>query len=215
MCSTRTGTSPPNDRRCSSAASKVVPRHGRRTSDRVSQYLLQQVIYNGDYDVPDVVLRVLLFKLFNRIETWEDLVAAVGEPTLATFDPVPYSLALDRRFAADERLYSAAYIMPSPQLGHDRKHANHLHLLDQLIRNGTIAQLAKAPTLAALYEDLRSVPSFGPFLAFQYAIDLNYTECFDFDEMDFVVPGPSASPQPGGSMPSVSSGPWPTQPNGS
>lgn len=163
-----------------------------RASDRVSQYLLQHVIYNDDYDVPDVVLRVLLFKLFNRIETWEDLVAAVGEPTLATFDPVPYSLALDRRFAADERLYSAAYIMPSPQLGHDRKHANHLHLLDQLIRNGTLARLAKAPTLAALYEDLRSVPSFGPFLAFQYAIDLNYSEGFDFDEMDFVVPGPGA-----------------------
>lgn len=163
-----------------------------RASDRVSQYLLQRVIYNDDYDVADVVFRVLLFKLFNRIDTWEHLVAAVGEPTLARFDPVPCSRALDRRFAADERLYSAAYIMPSPQLGHDRKHANHLHLLDQLIHDGTLARLATAPTLAALYEGLRAVPSFGPFLAFQYAIDLNYSECFDFDEMDFVVPGPGA-----------------------
>ena len=31
-----------------------------RASDRVSQYLLQHVIYNEDYDVPDIVLRVLL-----------------------------------------------------------------------------------------------------------------------------------------------------------
>lgn len=163
-----------------------------RASDRVSQYLMQRVIYNDDYAADDVVFRVLLFKLFNRIDTWEHLVASVGEPTLATFDPEPYSRVLDRRFAADKRLYSAAYIMPSPQLGHDRKHANHLHLLDQLIRNGTLARLATAPTLAALYDDLRAVPSFGPFLAFQYAIDLNYSECFDFDEMDFVVPGPGA-----------------------
>ena len=32
----------------------------------------------------------------------------------------------------------------------------------------------------------------GPFLAFQYAIDLNYTDLIDHAEMDFVVAGPGA-----------------------
>lgn len=163
-----------------------------RASDRVSQYLLQRVIYDADYDAHDVVLRVLLFKVFNRIETWEHLVSAFGEPTAASFDPTLYAEALDRRFAADERLYSAAYIMPSPRLGHGRKHSDHLHLLRRLLDDGSLAQIANATSLAHLYELLLGVPSFGRFLAFQYAVDLNYSEVFDFGEMDFVVAGPGA-----------------------
>ena len=37
-----------------------------------------------------------------------------------------------------------------------------------------------------------SYPTIGKFLAFQYAIDLNYSEICDFDEMSFVVAGPGA-----------------------
>lgn len=32
----------------------------------------------------------------------------------------------------------------------------------------------------------------GKFLAFQYAIDINYSELCDFSEMDYVVAGPGA-----------------------
>ncbi|MCH7885985.1 MAG: hypothetical protein IIC01_12165, partial [Planctomycetes bacterium] len=35
-------------------------------------------------------------------------------------------------------------------------------------------------------------PTIGPFLAYQYATDLNYSELTSFDEMHFVVPGPGA-----------------------
>ena len=44
-----------------------------RACDRVSQYLIRNVIYK-DLDVfmpEDVMLRILVFKVFNRIETWE------------------------------------------------------------------------------------------------------------------------------------------------
>lgn len=43
-----------------------------------------------------------------------------------------------------------------------------------------------------LYSTLAAVHSFGPFLAFQFAIDLNYSDLFTFSEMDFVVAGPGA-----------------------
>ena len=36
------------------------------------------------------------------------------------------------------------------------------------------------------------IPSFGPFLAFQYAIDLNYTPLLNHPESSFVVAGPGA-----------------------
>ena len=163
-----------------------------RASDRVSQFLLHNVIYDRDRDAQDTILRVLLFKVFNRIETWEYLVSRVGEPESPTFDPDIYSQILDERFDAGDRLYSAAYIMPSPKLDHARKHHNHLALIDGLVKDGTLARLTQADSLEDLYFRLLSIPSFGPFLAFQYAIDLNYTPHFDFDEMDFVVAGPGA-----------------------
>ena len=163
-----------------------------RASDRVSQYLLQHVIYSGDYDTDDIVLRVLLFKIFNRIETWECITSSYGEVTAESFDPYAIGEALSTRFDEGHKLYSAAYIMPNPALGHERKHLNHLHLLYQMLIRGSLEEIASAPTLRHLYERLLLVPSFGPFLAFQYAIDLNYSPCFDFTEMDHVVAGPGA-----------------------
>jgi len=43
-----------------------------------------------------------------------------------------------------------------------------------------------------VFEILRSYPSLGHFLAFQFAIDLNYSAMLDFSEMDFVVAGSDA-----------------------
>ena len=68
-----------------------------RASDRVSQSLLQDVIYSGSYECRDTVFRVLLFKIFNRTDTWLHLVNNVGQPTVGTFDPAAYTAALDRQ----------------------------------------------------------------------------------------------------------------------
>ena len=163
-----------------------------RASDRVSQYLLQRVIYNDTYDGPNTVFRTLLFKIFNRIKTWEHLVQYAGEPTISTFHSRTYSKILDIRLDCGRQLYSAAYIMPNPRLGYTRKHHNHLALLEELVRTDKIGEILKATSLENLYNQLLSIPSFGPFLAYQYSIDLNYSPYFNFDEMDFVVPGPGA-----------------------
>jgi hypothetical protein len=163
-----------------------------RASDRVSQYLINEVIYGTSVDEPSTVLRVLLFKIFNRVETWQCLEDEVGLLTTHTFDVETLDRLFDARMAAGDRLYSAAYIMPSPRLGEVRKHANHLKLLRDLMVDGTVDRIIEATSLQDLYETLLGVRSFGPFLAFQFAIDLNYTSLFDFSEMDFVVAGPGA-----------------------
>ena len=165
-----------------------------RASDRVSQYLINRVLYGTTTGVDDrsVVLRTLLFKVFNRVDTWEFLESRVGILSAETFDADRYAVLLDERIAAGERVYSGAYIMPSPQLGATHKHRNHLRLLERLLRDGTIDRACEASSLRALYEVLLTVPSFGPFLAFQFAIDLNYSDVFSFSEMDHVVAGPGA-----------------------
>ena len=43
-----------------------------RVNDRVSQYLLKEVIYNGKkYSDSSMLFRIILFKLFNKESTWE------------------------------------------------------------------------------------------------------------------------------------------------
>jgi hypothetical protein len=61
-----------------------------------------------------------------------------------------------------------------------------------MMADGAPRKLAKAGSLGAAFELLRGYPSLGDFLAFQFAIDINYSELTDFSEMEFVVAGPGA-----------------------
>ena len=163
-----------------------------RAADRVSQHLIQHVIYEGDQSVDEVVFRILLFKMFNKTSTWELLEAELGSVSLAAFAINDYDQILSDAFAAGRTLYSAAYVVPPPKFGAERKHTNHLRLLAKMCEESIWAQLADAHTMAEAFELLRSYPAMGDFLAYQMLIDINYSEAIDFSEMDFVVAGPGA-----------------------
>jgi hypothetical protein len=53
-------------------------------------------------------------------------------------------------------------------------------------------RIHQAPSLRGVYDILVRYPGLGPFLAFQYTIDLNYSAMLDHDEMSFVIAGPGA-----------------------
>lgn len=162
-----------------------------RVIDRVTQYLITHVVQNCS-DVREVFFKTLLFKIFNKIETWELLESTVGRISVDGFRWAEADAVLSRAIDAGQTIYSAAYIMPSPSFGLRYKHENHLALLRSLVEADTASRWAEAKSLRELYAILRDVPSFGRFLAFQYAIDLNYSDCVAFDEDSFVVAGPGA-----------------------
>ncbi len=166
-----------------------------RAADRVSQYLIQRVIYDKRYpDAPaEVVFRTLLFKFFNKISTWELLERKLGLLTWQSFDPNAYDEVLTEAAASGLRLYSAAYIIPPVSLDQTRtKHRGHLKLLGHMFGSDFVPRLQQSPDLRAVFELLKSFPSLGDFLAFQLAIDLNYTSVIDHAEASFVVAGPGA-----------------------
>jgi hypothetical protein len=163
-----------------------------RAADRVSQFLIKHVLYEGEQLEEEVFFRCLLFKIFNRIDTWEHLRARVGDVSWHAYSFERYAVELDRLLAAGRSIYSPAYIMPSPPFGDRRKHRNHLRLLEQMMAERVPTQIAKAASLESVFKLLLSYPSLGPFLAFQFAIDLNYSDLCSFSEMDFVVAGPGA-----------------------
>lgn len=165
-----------------------------RVADRVSQYLIREVQYRSDRSQApaEIFFRTILFKLFNRIETWELLEREHGALSWQSADFDAMCASLDRSMQRGNRVYSAAYIMPAPRLGQVRKHANHLTLLKTMMEEGLPARIERAASLAEIYALLKPWQGLGPFLAFQYAIDLNYSSMVDFEEGSFVVAGPGA-----------------------
>lgn len=167
-----------------------------RASDRVSQYLIRKVIYRADLpsSVSEVLFRTLLFKLFNKIETWELLEHTFGAVTFKSYKFKNYDRVLSQAMSAGGRIYSAAYIMPpgGSAFGHSAKHQNHLRLLEKMMADDLAGQLARMRRMQPAFELLRSYPTIGDFLAYQFVTDINYSEITDFSEMDFVVPGPGA-----------------------
>jgi NTP pyrophosphatase (non-canonical NTP hydrolase) len=153
------------------------------------------VIYRDDLpnDPAEVVFRILLFKVFNRIDTWELLEKALGQVTHTEYSFKRYDQVLSRAMTRGESIYSAAYIMPSARsLGHKRKHQNHLALIERMMAAKLPARLADAGSMQKAFDLTRSYPTIGDFLAYQYVTDINYSTVTNFSEMEFVTPGPGA-----------------------
>jgi len=163
-----------------------------RAADRVSQYLIRHVAYEGDQEPSEVAFRVLLFKLFNRIGTWELITDSLGPPLVDTFEVERYDQVLSEAFARGERLYSAAYIMPAASRSSHRKHRTHLELVRAMLRDALPHRLTTARSMEEGFRLLLGYPGIGPFLAYQLITDLNYSTVLGFSEMEFVMAGPGA-----------------------
>jgi hypothetical protein len=142
----------------------------------------------------DRLFRIILYKIFNKIETWQLLENALGEILWENYSFQEYDKVLSKAFHGGNAIYSAAYIMASGKnvFAEERKHQNHLKLLEYMMTDNVTARVISCHSMSQLYEVLKSYPLIGPFLAYQYATDINYSELTDFSEDSFVVAGPGA-----------------------
>lgn len=167
-----------------------------RVLDRVSQYLLSHIILpdiRSNASAEDKLFRILFFKIFNKIETWQALENSLERIAWSSYSYSRYEKALNYAFEKGT-IYSAAYIMASgcSSFGHERKHQNHLNLLEHMMKDNITEKVTSSSCMATLYEHLLAYPLIGPFLAYQYATDINYSDLVDFKENDFVIAGPGA-----------------------
>jgi thymidylate kinase len=164
-----------------------------RASDRVSQFLIRNVIYVGSQKPGELFFRIILFKLFNKIGTWCLLESEFGPLETSNFDIEAYDGILSRAMSEGETIYSGAYIMPSGgRNGETKKHRSHLRLLKTMLADNVPERIGEMKRMQDVFELLRSYPMIGDFLAYQYTTDLNYSPLTDFSEMEFVIPGPGA-----------------------
>lgn len=167
-----------------------------RACDRVSQYLIGNVIYKDldKYTPEDVLLRILVFKIFNRIETWEYL-SSQTDIRVSNFNVEQLSKILSKR-QKTHPIFSNAYMMTGCYSGYkgiSSKHQVWLHMIDdEFIHKNGFKKVLEAISLADVYKQLRQYPLIGDFLAYQYTIDFNYSPYLNFDEDSFVKAGVGA-----------------------
>ena len=115
-----------------------------RASDRVSQCLIKDVLYKGDQTPEEVFFRCILFKIFNRESTWNLLERELGEVKYSRYSFKTYDGLLTEAQGRKERIFSAAYIMPTHAAGYGEKakHQNYLALLDKMMKDGVPSKLS-------------------------------------------------------------------------
>lgn len=164
-----------------------------RVLDRVSQFLVKDVIYKDGFTSEETFYRILLFKIFNKIETWQALEERLGRLVVSTDSLRVIEKGLDE-ISESQTIFSGAYIMPSgsKKFGFSRKHKSYLFVLKMMYQDDLHQKVLNSKSLKDVFLLLLEYPLIGPFLGFQFAIDLNYSDFLDFDEMDYVVAGPGA-----------------------
>ena len=166
-----------------------------RACDRVSQYLIRNVIYDNDdkrYSSADILLRILVFKIFNKPETWEYIRQTYGEISCSDFDVKYLSRLLSER-QTHFAIFNNAYMMTGSHKRYNNlptKHEKWLTMVkEEFLGEGIIDDVLHAKSLEEIYNILRKCSFLGSFLAYQYAIDFNYSPYINFDENSFVVAG--------------------------
>jgi hypothetical protein len=171
-----------------------------RVLDRVSQYLLKEVIYKPELPttIQEVTFRVLLFKMFNSIPAWEVLVQTFGTPTWAEFDQAAYAKALGDAWNGGKgkgvEIWNLAYVQnQNYRTDLPTKHQRYLALVEEMMDDRIDERLQGPQTYEQAFNILRHYPLHRQrFLPMQHLTDLNYSPVIDFDENDFVVAGDGA-----------------------
>lgn len=165
-----------------------------RASDRISQYLIKNVIYDRleGFDERDILFRILIFKIFNKIETWEYLESKIGSISIKNFDLPKVNSLLSERMSQTP-IYNNAYMMTGTHSKYNHltfKHEKWLQMVqDEIVKEKTLDKIVTAKSLEKVYQLLRERSFIGDFLAYQYTIDLNYSPVIDFSEDTFVKAG--------------------------
>lgn len=166
-----------------------------RVNDRVSQYLLKNVIYNNKkYTKETMLFRIILFKLFNKESTWELLLENFNDITLENFDQSKYSNVLKNALNNGVKIYNDAYIScANKAFGYDKKHDNHLALLNKMFVVDKVQnKILECKTMKEAFNIIRSYPLIGNFMAYQLVTDINYSDIVNWQENEFTVAGPGS-----------------------
>ncbi|WP_299749591.1 nucleotide kinase domain-containing protein [uncultured Tateyamaria sp.] len=167
-----------------------------RATDRVSQYLIREIAYGSETHKPaDLLFQIVAFRTFSSPRTWDGLRAILGRhPRIEDLVDGSFLRALDTQRARTGGLYTGAFILcANKAYGYDLKHRNHVALFhDMFVENNLAEQIRGANSFERIVGLLQGYPLMGPFMSYQTAVDINYSNVVSFDEDDYTQAGPGA-----------------------
>jgi len=167
-----------------------------RASDRVSQYMISKVAYGTDPgEINDLLFQIVAFRTFSKIRTWQGIQDILGRPPrVADLVSGEFESALAQVQTKFGGLYTGAFILCATKAyGFDEKYRNHVGLFKQMFVEERLDRaILAANSFEQVVQALQRYPLMGPFMAYQTAVDLNYSDAVGFSENDHTVAGPGA-----------------------
>ena len=141
-----------------------------------------------------MIFRIILFKIFNKEDTWNYLVEELKDIVLENFSFESYDRLLTEYKNNGNKIYNDAYIScANKAFGYEMKHQNHLALLEKMfIKDKIQDEIINCKSMEEAFYVLKQYPLIGNFMAYQLVTHINYSEVVDFREDEFTVAGPGA-----------------------
>ena len=172
-----------------------------RVLDRSSQYLLSNVINNGkQYTEVDMAWRIILYKLFNKPETWDALVEEFGDVDLCI--SLDRMLAFFKGYQDKNVVFTNAYMITAAAMQskvarqkyglEDGMRKTEIYLrpfYGAFIDEELIIDVLTSSTMEQAFTHLKKVPGIADFLAYQLVQDLNYTDLVHWGDNEFCSAG--------------------------
>lgn len=158
--------------------------------------MIREVCYHDEPCSPeDRLFQIVAFRTFSKIDTWRSVRHSLGRyPTLDDLADGSFDEALGHAKARNGGLYTGAFILcAADAYGQSSKHRNHIELFRHMfLKDDLGGRLQEIRSLRQVYDELHSYPLMGDFMAYQTAIDLNYSTIINFSENEFAQAGPGA-----------------------
>lgn len=138
----------------------------------------------------DIVFGTFIHRLFNNIENMEKILHLTE---VKTFDEQEMFNVLNKARKNGENIWCKVHMTTGVRFkGSDDRLENIIYLI-KLIHdeiNDIYGRIKNSTSLEDLYNNTRRVNGFGPFLGYQYILDMVNSGVCDFSLDDFVVAGP-------------------------
>ena len=160
-----------------------------RQDDKETKYLKEKVCLNSNLSLENKILNIILFRLFNKSETFERL---GGFPyDFATFDIMSLEDKVRQLHSEGYNLFTGAFMI-SALVRVSNKNSTYdlgaLNVLNNFNAQKYIAYMCiKASDQQELYDTLRTFKGIGSFLAYQMFVDITYIPNCPFGRNHFVV----------------------------
>lgn len=165
-----------------------------RELDRGTIYLLDNIV--GQFSPMEQVFNIIVYRMFNRIETWEATgFLHIHDLRSISWDKVPSFRIWRNRMEAGLPLYTDAHMVCAYEHfpGAD-KLARFEYIFDGVttVLPTLMKIIRTAKTLQTVHKALTQIPGIGPFLAYEIAVDITYCDWNNLGEDEWVNPGPGS-----------------------